>query len=228
MSIELAELVALAEALAEPGPQGEPGPTGPQGEPGEQGVEGPQGPEGPVGPKGGRGLRGAAGINGVDGVDGRPGADGARGATGSAGKDGSRGPKGDPGERGEQGPQGDRGPAGRDGGGGGSSTLRVLDHGVNVSNMGQILNIEGAASVSASGSLVTVTVDPSGGSDAYYVHEQMVSATTWTIAHGLGKKPAVTVVDSGGTAVVGDVTYLDNDSLEVSFGVPFGGAAYLN
>lgn len=67
---------------------------------------------------------------------------------------------------------------------------------------------------------------PSGGSG--YIHEQLVPATTWIVAHNLARFPSVTVVDSGGTTVVGDVAYTDDDSLVVTFSAAFGGRAYLN
>ena len=43
-------------------------------------------------------------------------------------------------------------------------------------------------------------VDPS---DLGYVHNQNIASTSWTISHGLGFIPNITVVDSGGTVVEG-------------------------
>lgn len=61
-----------------------------------------------------------------------------------------------------------------------------------------------------------------------YTFNQGTPAATWTIAHNLGQYPSVTVVDSGGTVVGGDVEYIDLNNLVVSFNLPFGGKAYLN
>lgn len=61
-----------------------------------------------------------------------------------------------------------------------------------------------------------------------YVHNQMVSASTWTITHNLGFFPAVTIIDSGDHVVVGDVTYISENQLSVSFNATFGGKAYLS
>lgn len=61
-----------------------------------------------------------------------------------------------------------------------------------------------------------------------YVHEQLVAATTWTINHTLNKYPSVTVVDSGGTMVYGEVNYVSDSQLTVSFSAAFSGKAYLN
>ena len=61
-----------------------------------------------------------------------------------------------------------------------------------------------------------------------FVYEQEVPSSTWTINHNLGFFPGVTVVDSGGTDVVGSITYVDEDNLYVTFNAPFGGTAYLS
>jgi hypothetical protein len=61
-----------------------------------------------------------------------------------------------------------------------------------------------------------------------YAHTQSVSSATWTITHNLGYRPAVSVVDSGGNHVVGDVNYISTNSLTISFSSPFGGSAYLS
>ena len=64
--------------------------------------------------------------------------------------------------------------------------------------------------------------------DKTYNHVQSVAASIWTINHNLGKFPSVTVVDSGGTQIEGDVVYDDPDNVTVSFSSPFGGKAHLN
>jgi hypothetical protein len=61
-----------------------------------------------------------------------------------------------------------------------------------------------------------------------YIHNQIVSSTTWTINHNLGFFPAVSVVDSGGNYVIGDVTYVSQNVVTVSFSSSFGGKAYLS
>jgi len=63
---------------------------------------------------------------------------------------------------------------------------------------------------------------------ASYVHEQSTPSTTWTVSHQLDFYPAVTVVDSGGNDVVGSISYVDRDNLVITFGVPFGGKAFLS
>lgn len=66
------------------------------------------------------------------------------------------------------------------------------------------------------------------GGDLSYIHIQSTPAASWTITHGLGKHPSVTVVDSAQTEVIGDVTYIDANSLRVDFNGGFSGNAYLN
>lgn len=64
--------------------------------------------------------------------------------------------------------------------------------------------------------------------DEYYVHTQILAASVWDINHNLGKKPTVVVVDSGDNVVLGDIEYVDNDNVLLTFTVDFGGKAYLN
>jgi hypothetical protein len=66
------------------------------------------------------------------------------------------------------------------------------------------------------------------GIDLTYEHSQLIASDTWTINHQLGKHPAITVVDSGGSVVFGDITYSSLNTAIVRFSVPFGGNAYCN
>lgn len=61
-----------------------------------------------------------------------------------------------------------------------------------------------------------------------YTHHQLASVDTWSINHNLGKYPSVTIVDSAGTMVVGDILYIDENNLQVTFSSAFSGKAYLN
>lgn len=61
-----------------------------------------------------------------------------------------------------------------------------------------------------------------------YIYEQPSASAVWTINHNLGKHPSVTVVDSAGTVVVGDVQYTSNDQIICTFTGAFSGMAYLN
>ncbi len=67
-----------------------------------------------------------------------------------------------------------------------------------------------------------------GTGDAHYVHNQASPSATWTIVHNLGKKPSVEIVDSAETVVEGNVQYVDNNVVTVTFSSGFSGKAYLN
>jgi hypothetical protein len=65
-------------------------------------------------------------------------------------------------------------------------------------------------------------------SGASYTHAQAVPAADWNITHNLARYPSVTVVDSAGTTVIGDIDYLSNNAIAIHFAAAFGGNAYLN
>jgi hypothetical protein len=64
--------------------------------------------------------------------------------------------------------------------------------------------------------------------DQHYVHTQSTPSAVWTIDHGLGKHPSVTIVDSGGTQWQAEVQHVSQNRLIARFSNPFGGVAYLN
>lgn len=68
----------------------------------------------------------------------------------------------------------------------------------------------------------------SGDGDKTFTFQQGVAAQQWDITHDLGKYPSVTVVDSSGNEVVGDVQYMSVSRVVVTFSAPFSGTAYLN
>lgn len=61
-----------------------------------------------------------------------------------------------------------------------------------------------------------------------YTHVQGSPASTWTIDHNLGRYPSISVVDSGGSLVFGEVKYNTSNQAQVSFSAAFSGQAYLN
>jgi hypothetical protein len=68
----------------------------------------------------------------------------------------------------------------------------------------------------------------SGSGDLNYTHNQLVSSNVWTITHNLGKNPSVTVIDSGGTNVIGEVDYTSLNVVTLTFSAAFSGRAFLN
>lgn len=65
-------------------------------------------------------------------------------------------------------------------------------------------------------------------SDKTYIHDQLLPSNTWTVIHNLGKYPAVTVTDSSGNTVVGDIKYESLNKVTISFTSAFAGKAFLN
>ena len=66
------------------------------------------------------------------------------------------------------------------------------------------------------------------GIDKKYTHTQISASNNWIINHNLNKFPSVTVVDSGGTIVIGEISYININSVSISFNGIFSGKAYCN
>lgn len=66
------------------------------------------------------------------------------------------------------------------------------------------------------------------GGDKSYTHTQISPATTWNITHGLNKRPSISIADSSGSLVMGEVQYLDDNNIQITFSAAFSGSAYLN
>lgn len=75
---------------------------------------------------------------------------------------------------------------------------------------------------------VAQVVELPGGGDKTYRHVQGTAANVWEVTHGLGKYPAVSVMDSGGTLVEGDVDYVNENNVILTFTAPFSGEANFN
>jgi hypothetical protein len=88
--------------------------------------------------------------------------------------------------------------------------------------------------VSGNGSLVdeqfySIILYAGASGDKSFTYTQGAASDTWTITHGLNKKPSVTVTTAATNAVViGEVTYTNNNTLVISFEAAFDGIAYLN
>lgn len=61
-----------------------------------------------------------------------------------------------------------------------------------------------------------------------YVHNQISPQSTWTINHGLGFAPNVTVVDTLARRVMGEIAYTSVNQVVLTFTAPFSGVAYLS
>lgn len=66
-----------------------------------------------------------------------------------------------------------------------------------------------------------------GGSIAYK-HDQEVASSSWNIVHNLGFYPNITIQDSAGTTVEGEIAYQSVNAVQINFGAAFSGTAYLS
>lgn len=66
------------------------------------------------------------------------------------------------------------------------------------------------------------------GAGAASLFIQNTPVTQWTITHTLGFNPAVSIVNSGGVRVYGDIQYVDVTTILATFTSPFSGIAYLS
>ena len=69
--------------------------------------------------------------------------------------------------------------------------------------------------------------------DKNFVHNQIGLSSTWSVTHNLNKFPSVTVVDSGGTIITGEVTHVNLNEVTISFtsdgnALPQSGKAFFN
>lgn len=128
------------------------------------------------------------------------------------------------GERGEQGDKGDKGDAGYNSyelwlqqGHTGTIEEYLSSYGVTLS----------AESIVQTDSKSFISVEEKARLSGY-VHDQIASSKSWMIPHPLKKFPAVSIVDTGGNLIIGEVTYLSDILLRVDFTAEFSGKAYLN
>jgi hypothetical protein len=122
---------------------------------------------------------------------------------------------------GTSGPQGPRGTSLLNGVGVPSQSLGIVgDFYLNTSNM----NLYGPKTESGWGSFTDLV----GSQELGYVHIQENASLTWTITHGLGFVPNITVVDTAGTVVEGSYNYPNSNTVVLSFIGAFSGRAYLS
>ena len=140
--------------------------------------------------------------------------------TGGGGAQGPAGPQGPPGPQGPAGPDGSR---------------WYTDSATAIAN-GRVgdLYLDSAGHVwqkNSSGTWVDTGTDLSPTPDTTllgYVYNQGSPVQTWDITHPLPFRPNVTVVDSAGSQVEGDIQYLTATTLRITFSAAFAGAAYLS
>lgn len=65
-------------------------------------------------------------------------------------------------------------------------------------------------------------------SDKHFTYRQNTASDVWVITHNLGKYPSITVVDSAGTVVVGEIVLQTTEQAIIKFNGAFSGKAYCN
>jgi hypothetical protein len=90
-------------------------------------------------------------------------------------------------------------------------------------------------SINGSPTIVTVTTGtpgppgpqgPPGSGGAYFSQNFQTPALSFTVVHNLGIFPAVTFVDSFERPIVGDIQYIDSNSLSITFTAAESGTIY--
>jgi hypothetical protein len=69
---------------------------------------------------------------------------------------------------------------------------------------------------------------PPGTNGAGITYTQTTPSSVWTITHNIGARPAVATFSVGGVEMLGTVTHLSNDVVQVNFSTPVAGTARLN
>ena len=64
--------------------------------------------------------------------------------------------------------------------------------------------------------------------DKNYFYTQSTASDVWKITHNLNKYPSVTIIDSSGNEVIGDVEYNSINQVTLTFAGAFKGTATLN
>jgi hypothetical protein len=122
---------------------------------------------------------------------------------------------------GTTGPQGARGTGILNGTTAPDSNLGIIgDFYLNTSNM----NLYGPKTESGWGEPVDLVAN----NELGHEHIQEVASSVWTIEHGLGFVPNITVVDSAGTVVEGSYDYPDSNTVVLTFVGAFSGRAFLS
>lgn len=65
-------------------------------------------------------------------------------------------------------------------------------------------------------------------SDKNHVYTQKSASDSWDIIHNLNKYPSITIVDSANNTVIGDITYISLNEVNIKFIGAFSGKAFLN
>ena len=102
----------------------------------------------------------------------------------------------------------------------------TLVNGVYNNNSPSAINLVSASTVFLSATSNMLETAATG--DKNYVHVQNSPLSVWNINHALNKFPAISVVDSALSEVIGDINYVDVNNVILTFSASFSGKAYFN
>ncbi len=77
-------------------------------------------------------------------------------------------------------------------------------------------------------SLLQLEIGPAPVSDKNFVYTQGAASDIWEVTHNLNKYCSVSVIDSAGTEVFGNVNYDSINRVTITFSAPFSGQAFFN
>lgn len=104
-----------------------------------------------------------------------------------------------------------------------------------ISNGGTIKDIENTdGNLTIVGTTIkTINVSPSllnliDSADKNWIYTQNTPNNVWSITHPLNKFPSISIKDSAGTNVYGEINYIDISTLTITFNSSFSGVAILN
>ncbi len=102
-------------------------------------------------------------------------------------------------------------------------TLNGIVYTLNLTNIGGNGNLD----LNKYYDFATFTIS-SGVGDKNFVFNQAVASATWTVQHNLDKFPSCTMVLGTGQQGYGDVTFIDENNLTITFAGAESGKAYIN
>lgn len=97
----------------------------------------------------------------------------------------------------------------------------------NKTNIGNLPNLQTSNKGSIVEAINELKTGGSGG-DKTYTFTQLSPTPTWIVPHNLNKFPAVTIIDTDGDIVIGDVQFVSLNELTISFTIPVAGKVYIN
>ena len=87
-----------------------------------------------------------------------------------------------------------------------------------------LAQVNSPASVQATLASVGPQGVPGVGGSAYD-HIQTAASDVWIINHNLGRRPSITLIDAGGSQIVGEVLHLSANQARAYFAIPISGSA---